>query len=465
MRASTPDLSPAATTIGSGSVAGSDRSLLDWVRLLRDGWWALVAVIALGAACGVLATTLQSTQYEAEATVVSSSARGFLDPETADGLPAVTDTLTRLVGSAGVLGPAATEYAALAADPATAARRRKTASLKWADDHVQATHVGESSIIKIAAEAPTQSDARDLARATAHALELAAAAVPPRERNRGVLVRGFRTSNSGKVSPSPVRNVLLGGNAGLVLGVIAALLVGSGRRRLRRPEEAAAELGVPLLGTVQLSRNSPVSADAGLAAARARLQMLRYGDEGIIVLLTGTARADRLAEVGEGFARSFAAADARALLVDADLSGQTTSRRLAVGHKPGLGDLLDGREREAPVSGGIRSVSDVIFSVNGTGSEHEIAVLPAGQNSHAVDDLSSHKLPDSFAALRREYDYVVVVAPGLDRPAELIPLLEAVDWAVLLAPRGVQARKLRGAYEIGDALTGRLAGTLMINRG
>ena len=68
-----------------------------------------------------------------------------------------------------------------------------------------------------------------------------------------------------------MRNNLIGINAGVLLGVLLALAVGLGRRRLRRPAEVAEELGIPVLGVVSRSRRPKPLADRGVAAARARL--------------------------------------------------------------------------------------------------------------------------------------------------------------------------------------------------
>src|SRR5437016_4008289 len=90
------------------------RSVLDWLRVLRDGLPAVVVLLLAGLAVGGLVTALQPIQYRADATLVAASSRGFLEPEWAQGLPPVAETVTRVASSAAVLRGAAGAYVASA---------------------------------------------------------------------------------------------------------------------------------------------------------------------------------------------------------------------------------------------------------------------------------------------------------------------------------------------------------------
>lgn len=447
------------------------RSLLDWLRLLRDGLPALLVLVALGIGAGLLATSLQPTLYQSKSTLVAGSSRGFLEPEWADGLPAVATTITKLASTAAVLDVAGREYVAASGDAQTRSRRSGQISQDWLEDHLKAKQVADSGIVEITGEADTQADARALTRAGADALKRQigsgpGASVPvnpdqPAAGNRGIVVRDFRSVDEGQVSPTPLRNVLLGGNVGLLLGVVAGLGLGARRRRLRRPEEMAAELGIPVLATVSGDRKG---FDRGLGAARARLQRLAGDDEGTVFLITGTARAERNAQIGEALARSFAAS-VRTVLVDADLSGRFASRNLDVDGDPGLADLLNGRGSQP---GLLRPEQVLVTTVKGNEDGHgQIEVLPAGAApSDAAAALSGAALERSIRGLRLRYDFVIVVGPGLDRPDEVIPLSSAADWSVLVTQRGERASAFdsAGAMAASDALAGRVAGAVIVDR-
>jgi capsular polysaccharide biosynthesis protein len=454
------------------------RSLVDWLRVLRDGWPAVILLTLLGIGAGVGTTLRQPTQYESKATLVASSSSGFLNPEFAGGFAQVAATVTRLAGSAAVLRGASVQYLASALDPATHARRQRQTSLDWMSSHLQAQQVADSGIVELSGQADTQADARDLTNAGASSLErtiaaATAATLPkpaPRTRRTNTApstvvptsaaIRSFQTRDNGKVSPTPTRNVLLGGNVGLALGIVAGLALGATRRRVRRPDEMASELGVPVLGSVRAGHLGP-GINPVLSAARARLQRLGQRDKGTVFLLTGTVRPEWTAELGEGLARAFAASS-RTVLVDADLSSQCASRRLNLEGVPGLGELLDGHRPGHPEL--FRPEQVMVTTVNGDG-DSEIEVLPAGETPPDVSAaLSGNALVRSLQNLRLRYDFILVVGPGLDRPAEVIPLISAADWSVLVTPQGERARTIESAHGLTDALAGRVAGALIVNR-
>ena len=461
--------------------APEGRSLADWLRVLRDGLPAVILLTLLGLGLGLVVTKLQPTEYSSEATLVAGSSRGFLEPEWADGLSPVASTVTRLASSKAVLDGAAREYVDSAPNPDSAAQRREDVSdFEWLRKHLTARQVADSGIVELVARAETQRDARDLTRAGAASLKEKIAEGPgsavqtpapaggardagDADDSRGIVVRDFETTDEGQVSPTPLRNLLLGGNVGLVLGIVAGLALGASRRRLRRPDEMAAELGIPVLASIR-DAETVNGVPRGLSAARARLQRLRDPDGGTVFVLTGTAAAERTARIAEGLARAFAVSG-RTVLVDADLSGQYATRHLDVGGLPGLGELLDGRASQP----GLLRPEQVLVTTVGEddGEDGRLEVLPAGETPHNVAaSLGAPSLARSIQNLRLRYEFVIVVAPGLDRPEEVIPLAAVADWSVLITPRGERARTFEAARELAltDALAGRVAGAIIIDR-
>lgn len=471
--------------LGSGapSAATEGRSLVDWLRVLRDGLPAVIALTLLGLALALVATGLQPTEYRSEATLVTGSSRGFLEPEWADGLAPVASTVTRLASSKAVLDGAAREYVASAPSPSVAdSRRDEVDDFDWIRDHLTARQVADSGIVELSAEAETQRDARDLTRAGAASLKekigegpgsapqtatpRGGSGAPGDEAARGIVVRDFETTDEGQVSPTPFRNLVLGGNVGLVLGIVAGLALGARRRRLRRPDEMAAELGIPILASIRAADTAD-GVPRGLSAARARLQRLAEGDEGTVFLLTGTARPERTAQIAEALARAFASSG-RTVLVDADLGGRHATRNLDVDDLPGLGELLDGRATQP----GLLRPEQVLVTTVGDpdtdgGDEGRLEVLPAGERpGNVAASLGAPTLARSIQSLRLRYEFVIVIAPGLDRPEEVIPLAAVADWSVLITPRGERARTFEAARELAltDALAGRVAGAIVVDR-
>ena len=442
---------------------GAERTLIDWLRLLRDGWPLLVIVLALGLGVGLLVTALQPTRYEATATLVATPEQGFLAPSDANTLPAVADTVARLLETRSVLEATARRYAAAADAQGVQDGRREEATLDWLRDRLAARQVASTAIVEIAATASTQTQAVDLGRAAATALSTAVGAAatslhppPPATAQgsvqppQGVVLRVFAAGvPEGKVSPTPTRNLLIGGDAGLLLGLVAAAGLGVARGRIRRPEELAEALDVPLFGVVRAGRRGVRLGDPGLAEARARLLALRARNgAGTAVLVTGILRPQRIGEVGEALARSLASASTTAL-VDAELVGTALTRRFGLEASPGLAQAVGG----APAAPLLVSVA----------SGEGLAVLPAGHHeADAATILAGGLLAERIEDLKREHDYVILCGPGLDRAAEVLSLLEAVDHALLLVPTGSDRRRLQRVQQLGDELRSRLVGALLV---
>src|SRR2546423_4487547 len=86
---------PAPGTSPRPPLPASGRSVLDWVRVLRDGLPAVLALVLVGLLVGAAVTALQPTQYRSDATLVAGSSRRLPEPEGASGLSPVAGTGTR----------------------------------------------------------------------------------------------------------------------------------------------------------------------------------------------------------------------------------------------------------------------------------------------------------------------------------------------------------------------------------
>jgi succinoglycan biosynthesis transport protein ExoP len=430
------------------------------MRVFRDGWVAFVIVVAAALAAAALVTLRQPTLYGAKGVLIVSPVRGFLDPSGAGNLATIADTIRRLPSTTALTTDTLARYRQSARSGATAADRG-AATADWISGHVTADRIPGSSMIEVNGTAGTQADAVDLTRASVAALAAYVNQSPssslPDQFPAGVSVLTPTVGAAeGKVSPAPLRNNLIGLNAGVLLGILAALALGLARRKLRRPAEVAEELGIPVLGVVSGSRRPRPLPDRGVAAARARL----YAQTGphTVLLLTGTAKAKRIAQVGEELARSVLDSGRTALLVDADLSGRATTHMMSLDHEAGLTTILCGSDDTA-----LSFASDARRASNLS----SVPVVPAGQlgNADPATVLSRHQLTTAFEEFRGQYDYVVVVGPRLDRLPEVISLSSAVDQTLLVVPRGAQAWRLRQLLPPEGDIAGRVTGALILNRG
>jgi succinoglycan biosynthesis transport protein ExoP len=427
-----------------------DRTLGDWLLLARDGWLAFVLIVIVGVACGLLASRVQPVKYESVGTVVLSPSTGFLDPSLADQLGPLTTTVERLAGTPAVLRPARQAWIQSADRPAIG-RARAQHDTAWMVRHLKLQQPTDSSIIEITGSAGTQRDAHDLTSATVHSLATVVNGLSKNTKAEALRMHVFsEADNQGKVSPTPSRNLLIGTNLGILLGIPAALALGAMRRRLRRPQDLAALLDAPLLARVRSGKRAV--GDPGLSLARAQMQALGLGERGEIVLITGTVSPERIAEIATRLVRAFTETHRRAVLVDADLTYRSASNILLVGEYPGLADSLNGKTYHE------RAYSEMVVT---TGGPSPVMVVPAGAElPDASASLSDRRLPGVVAGLRNDFDVIILAGPTLDRQSEIVALTSMIDHAVVLTVAGTAAKYLEPARLLGR----RLFGILLVDR-
>ena len=420
------------------------RSLADWLRLLRDGWPAFVLILALALLGAVAYTLSQPEEYGAEGTLVVSPARGFLDPQNSDSLPTLTKTVDQIAGTPAVRRRTGALYADLARDPETAARRRATASPSWVQAHVDATQEGGSSIIRIVGTAGSQADATDLTKAAVDALSQSVnTGVDPRT-GGGLRVRAFEVLSEGKVSPTSARNLALGACGGLILGLLAALALGTLRRRLWNPRELAAVAGLPLLGVIERTDD-----DVPLAVieARSRLERLRGPDGALATLVLGTSSDVAASAVATRLAQALHAS----VLVDADLTGGGPTKTLGLDDARGYSDVLQGNDKAL----------EIVVSSNGD-SGPALDVLPLGTPADpTVAAVNARRLDATLRALTLVREHVVVAGPSLEVPSEAMALASATDCSILVLRRGARARPLRRALEAAETSDAEFLGAIV----
>lgn len=417
--------------MADGRQGESDRTLLDWLGVIRDGWYALVVCIAVGLPAGFAATSLQSTEYGADGTVLVSSHEGFLDPGTADTLPALADTVARLATTPVVLSSTATSFVA-AAGPSTstpAAQRRETATIDWLRAHLSARQIGTSSIIQVTGTGPTQDWATDLTSSAITTLRTIVNKETPASVKGGIELRVFSEAEPlGRTSPTPLRNAFIGFNVGLILGVATALLVGSRRRRLRDPHAIAAALDAPLLGVIGGTFGDNDQLKLDLAEIRERL-LYRRGEGTFLV--TGMVPAPDLNTVSTLLAQAATERFAQTTLVD--------GTALLNGALDAKGSLrFDGKLK-------------VIGSSNTRRSTRPT------QDARAA-------IATKLKKLTTDSSFVVVSSGNLDARSDLVPFIVTVDSIVLVARLGTREDRLEATRWLLADLDRKAEGVIVVDR-
>ena len=290
---------------------------------------------------------------------------------------------------------------------------------------------------------------------------------------------------------------LMGGLAGLVLGLLFALVAEARDRSIRRPEELEWLLQIPELGVIPnvgtgvdrlpgpVARRlaggmngKPTATTAGTAlmdeTVVSALHPLAPGSEAFRMLRTsiGWLQADRPLHVvlvtsalpGEGktvtaanLAATCAREGARVLLVDADMRRGRLHKVFGMPRGPGLSELLDERGEIVHLESAY-SLTPNLPTLNGRGGAilharatgvEGLSLLPCGTpRSAALAPPSRQRLGEVLGRAATAYDLVVVDAPPALATADATALAGLAD-AVLFVVRAAHTdrRATERAYQ------------------
>jgi Mrp family chromosome partitioning ATPase len=406
-----------------------------YVRLLARRWWIPASVALLGACLALVYTGLQETTYRSRATVVLSP----LDPAVADELTRLAPTVARLLRSDRVLLGGRRAYLAGSpdGDPAAAGpddlRARTTVVVPR-----------DTSLFQITADGSTQRDANALARALVASATRSVSTLGPRKTAGGTTSRlgvdPFGPAVAvGQVSPTPTRNLIVGVNVGLLLGIVGALLLRDPRRARMRADDLAELLRAsevvyaplpsprPLLDRTPRALIPPPSdtRGEGIRLLGGRLwQWLQ--DDRRVVLLLGDLPPHRLRSVALALAAHLTRTGARPAVVEADFHGSGWSLAQNGDRTEGLGNLLN-RSEDLP---GVAFTA----SHNGDGTG-PFTIVPRGEQlSDPALAFASSAYGALVDSLRKRHDFVIVVGPAMEWQAEVAALATCADAVLLLLP-------------------------------
>jgi tyrosine-protein kinase len=248
-------------------------------------------------------------------------------------------------------------------------------------------------------------------------------------------------------SPKPARNAVIGGLAGLIIGLAIALGAEQFDRRLRRPEEIEQETGLPLLATVPKSRalRRPLEPGKQLSARdsepfrriASNLRHLAAEREIRSVLITSPGPGSGKTTVALHLATAAASITNNVGLVEADLRRPRLSVMLGLPSEHGLTTVLrDEPDDEAIQSVELGSREEHTNGRTATATE-KLAVLVAGPGSdNPTALLESDSMRDLIRSWRSTYEFTVVDGPPPGFVADAIPLAKEVDAVILVARLG-----------------------------
>lgn len=254
----------------------------------------------------------------------------------------------------------------------------------------------------------------------------------------------------GPAAPKPLRNSVVGGLLGLLVGIGLALLRERVDRRARRSSDLERWLGLPLLASIGESaalRAEPTSADGHrvddgeqFRLLRTRLRYFNADRDLRTLLVTSPSAGDGKTTVARGLAAACAAAGESTLLVEADMSQPAPARDGATAAPDGgLAEVLSGQ-------------LDFEDACRPAGPESALHVLASGTPPPDPSRLlESRRAGELFEQLADRYSFVVIDAPAITERADAIPLARLVDGVVVVGRLGrtveEDARSLRRQLE------------------
>lgn len=244
-------------------------------------------------------------------------------------------------------------------------------------------------------------------------------------------------------SPKPLRNGVIGGFIGLLLGIGLAFLLERLNRQIREPDEAQEIFELPVLGTVPESKAiGEGSPDEGLSPLpfgeeeafrmlRASLRYFSVDHEIRTLLITSSAAQAGKSTVAWNLAR-VAAKTSSVVILETDLRNPSLVKTHPGLVGPGLAQILT---HQVALDSAIQEVhlgTEGAFE-NGDGPA-SLSVITAGSvPPNPAELIESQGMSDVIAQLAKRFDFVVVDTAPIGVVSDSFPLMSKVDGVVVVA--------------------------------
>ena len=255
------------------------------------------------------------------------------------------------------------------------------------------------------------------------------------------IVPDLRILDAAVVPRRPVKNtaprlILLAFCGSFGLAVVGAIMLDRIDPRVRYPEQVSHELGLPILGAVPHLKDAAEPAEVVEALRGLCLNLVHaHGAAGpLLVTITSPGAGDGKSFLASNLALTFADGGHRTLLVDGDLRRGLLHRRFNANRKPGLIEFLHGDAAREQI---VQPTSYPWLYLIGCGT----------RTNRAPELLGSAAMGQLVAALRQEYDVILIDSP---------PLGAGVDPFILGTVTGNVLLVLRTGYSHRDAAGAKL---------
>ena len=285
---------------------------------------------------------------------------------------------------------------------------------------------------------------------------------------------GTPAKDASQVQPKVVRNGMLGGILGLLIGVCLAFVRDAMNTRVRSVTEAEERLGIPLLGRIsarsrrESKRTVAVISEPGSQEAEAyrmlatNIELVNL-DRGVAsIMISSASPREGKSTAAANLAAAFARTGRHVVLLEADLRRPSLSELLDRGEELGLTDVARGKVAldDALISIPLAPESAEASSNGKPANAGRLEVLTAGTPSPApAEFLKSEGVANLIDELAERGDLLIIDAPPVLPASDATTLMaaESVDSVVLAARlglvRGVSLDELRRALESAPIVT------------
>lgn len=276
----------------------------------------------------------------------------------------------------------------------------------------------------------------------------------------------------GPISPNPLRDALLAAIAALVLGTALAYLREAVVDRFATPEEAAAELSLPILAEIpregwagpttesfrRLRTNLGMALDQSTSGENGGPSTTEDEEdaEGRGVVVTGAEPGSGKSYVTANLARALAAEGLSVAVIDGDLRRPTLHDYFDLSRNPGLGDALIARRNTPPT----RSQAQVARRTSDPG---DLTVVTAGTHiDDSVERFSSQRMRTVVTTLKKRNDVIVFDSPPTLAVVDAIVLARYTDGVVfVIDAKRTKRRDARRAVQTLRAMNITVLGLVM----
>ncbi len=258
-------------------------------------------------------------------------------------------------------------------------------------------------------------------------------------------------------SPNYKLNLIIGAVAGIILGLIVAVVFNYFDTSVKSLEEAEKHLGLPVLGVIPQDVGLLALQDGNSPDAEA-YRILRTNIELKKSLFKARTLAVVSANAGEGktttlsnLAYVFASAGYSTLMIDADLRRPRLDRYSEIESELGLSNYLTSE----------MELKDVVVKT----PTPNLYLLPAGpQPSDPSGVLSSHRMDHLIAEVTKRFDIVLFDSPPVLGVSDASLLVSKADATlVVLQPRKMPLKALLRTRSIIQNVGGQIMGLVMNN--